>query len=301
MKGQGTLEMDSFRMAGYAVSSPCYICGGGNNFDSEMCRHCQAPMALAHQANTQKIHPRMVAAIGPSGAGKTVYLGMLTDMLSRQMDDLQMLARGAFSIRLQQHTMASLTHCEFPQKTPNEPDRWHWVHCQVLRKRGKPAELIMPDLAGEALLEEVDHPNTYPVIQSFLSKCSGLLLLIDAPSAESGESDEDFHTMKLVTYLSELSDDKKHGWQNRPVALVYTKADQCENCFQDPAAFARRHTPGLYQQCRERLRRLKHFAVGVAGGVGFRNEPHGRVHVPLRIEPRGVIEPFKWLLEEIEK
>ena len=107
--------------------------------------------------------------------------------------------------------------------------------------------------------------------------------------------------MKLVTYLSELSDDKKHGWQNRPVALVYTKADQCENCFQDPAAFARRHTPGLYQQCRERLRRLKHFAVGVAGGVGFRNEPHGRVHVPLRIEPRGVIEPFKWLLEEIEK
>ena len=76
-----SLEMESFRLAAYTVPCPCYICGGGNNFDSEMCRHCHAPMALAHQANTQKIHPRMIAAIGPSGAGKTVYLGMLTDML----------------------------------------------------------------------------------------------------------------------------------------------------------------------------------------------------------------------------
>jgi ABC-type branched-subunit amino acid transport system ATPase component len=78
-------------------------------------------MALAHQANTQKIHPRMIAAIGPSGAGKTVYLGVLTDMLSRQVDDLQMLARGAFSIKLQQHAMAALARCEFPHKTPDRP------------------------------------------------------------------------------------------------------------------------------------------------------------------------------------
>jgi hypothetical protein len=33
--------------------------------------------------------------------------------------------------------------------------------------------------------------------------------------------------------------------------------------------------------------------------VGFRNEAHGRVHVPLRVEPRGIIEPFRWLLDEI--
>lgn len=301
MRGSGTLEMDSYRLAAYTVPCPCYICGGGNNFDSELCRHCHAPMALAHQANTQKIHPRMIAAIGPSGAGKTVYLGVLTDMLSRQVDDLQMLARGAFSIKLQQHAMAALSRCEFPNKTPNEPDRWHWVHCQVLRKRSKPAELIMPDLAGESLLEEVDHPNTFPVIRSFLTKCSGVQVLIDAPSAESGQSDEDFHTMKLISYLCELTTEKKAGWQNRPVSLVFTKGDQCENCFEDPVAFARRHTPGLYQQCRERLRRHKFFAVGVAGAVGYRNEPHGRVHVPLRVEPRGIVDPFKWLLEELEK
>ena len=300
MRANGMLEMDSYRLAAYTVPCPCYICGGGNNFDAELCRHCHAPMALAHQATSQKIHPRMVAAIGPSGAGKTVYLGMLTDMLSRQDEQLQLLARGAFSIKLQQHTMSALSHCEFPAKTPSEPDRWHWVHCQVLRKKQRPTELIMPDLAGEALLEEVDHPNTFPVIRSFLGKCSGVMVLIDAPRVEGGNSDEDFHTMKLISYLCELSSDKKTGWQSRPVALVFTKADQCEHCFDDPAAFAKRHTPGLVQQCRERLKRHQFFAVGVAGAVGARSEPHGRVLVPLRIEPRGIVDPFRWLLEELD-
>jgi double-GTPase-like protein len=300
MRANGMLEMDSYRLAAYTVPCPCYICGGGNNFDAELCRHCQAPMALSHQATSQKIHPRMIAAIGPSGAGKTVYLGMLTDMLSRQDDTMQLLARGAFSIKLQQHTMSALSHCEFPNKTPNEPDRWHWVHCQVLRKQKKPVELIMPDLAGEALLEEVDHPGTYPVIHSFLTKCSSVMILIDAPRAESGDSDEAFHTMKLVSYLSELTADCKNGWQNRPVALVFTKADQCEDCFENPAEFGHRHTTGLVQQCRERLKRHQFFAVGVAGAVGLRNEPHGRMYVPLRIEPRGIVEPFQWLLEQLD-
>jgi hypothetical protein len=241
----------------------------------------------------------MLAAIGPSGAGKTVYMGMLTDMLSRQEDNMQLFARGAFSLQLQQAAMSSLARCEFPQKTPNEPDRWHWVHCQVIRKKHRPTELIMPDLAGEALLEEVDHPNSYPVIRAFLQKCAGLLVLVDAPRVESGENDEDFHTMKLISYLCELQVDKNTGWQTRPVALVFTKADQCELCFDDPQAFAKRHTPGLWQQCRERLKRHEYFAVGVAGACGFRNEPHGKVHVPLRIEPRGVVAPFRWLLEQL--
>jgi hypothetical protein len=300
MRANGLLEMDSYRLAAYTVPCPCYICGGGNNFDAELCRHCHAPMALAHQATSQKLHPRMIAAVGPSGAGKTVYLGMLTDTLSRQDENMQLLARGAFSIRLQQHAMASLAHCEFPQKTPNEPDRWHWVHCQVLRKKHRPTELIMPDLAGEALLEEVDHPGTYPVIRSFLTKCAGIMVLIDAPRVESGDNDEDFHTMKLISYLTELPGDKKTSWQSRPVALLFSKADQCEHCFDDPSGFAERHTPGLVQQCRERLKRHQFFAVGVAGAIGFRNEPHGRVQIPLRIEPRGIVEPFRWLLDAFE-
>ena len=54
MRANGMVEMDSYRLAAYTVPCPCYICGGGNNFDAELCRHCHAPMALAHQANIAK-------------------------------------------------------------------------------------------------------------------------------------------------------------------------------------------------------------------------------------------------------
>lgn len=299
MRANGVVLLDSYRLSQYAESAPCYICGGGNNFDAELCRHCQAPMALAHQANSQKILPKMIAAIGPSGAGKTVYLGMLTDMLSRQTEPLQMLSRGAFSIGLQQTTMASLSRCEFPGKTPNEPDRWNWVHCQVLRRKHRPVELILPDLAGEALMEEVEHPHTYPVVRAFLSKCSGVLVMVDAARVEQGEADEDFQTMKLISYLCELKCENKKPWGSRPVSLVFTKADECTACFEDPHSFARQHAPGLFQQCRERLPKHRFFGVGVAGASAYRSDYFGRVHVPLRIEPRGIIEPFRWLMEEL--
>ena len=85
----------------------------------------------------------------------------------------------------------------------------------------------------------------------------------------------------------------------RPVSLVYTKADECERCFEDPLHFASQHTPGLFQLVRERLTRHRYFAVGVAGTTGHRNEFFGRVHVPLRIEPRGIVEPFQWLVESL--
>ena len=163
MRANGMVEMDSYRLAAYTVPCPCYICGGGNNFDAELCRHCHAPMALAHQAASQKIHPRMLAAIGPSGAGKTVYLGMLSRYaVAAGRVACSCWPAGRFRSAAAADDGGPESRASSRSKTPNEPDRWHWVHCQVLRKKHKPAELIMPDLAGEALLEEVDHPNTFP-------------------------------------------------------------------------------------------------------------------------------------------
>jgi hypothetical protein len=300
MSRETLLQLDSVRLAQYAVQAPCYVCSGGNNFDAELCRHCQAPMALAHQANTQKVHPHMVAVLGSAGTGKTVFLGMLTDMLSRQHQGLQMLARGAFSITLQQTAMAALARCEFPAKTPNEPERWNWVHCQVLsEKHRRPLELIMPDFSGEALIHEMDSPYSYPVIREFLNKCVGVLVLIDAARLASGEQEQDFFTMKMISYLCELDNDRRKGWPNRPVSFVFTKADQCDPCFVDPVDFARQRTPGLWQQCQERLRRCKFFASGVAGAVATHNGLGGRTTIPLRIEPRGIVEPFAWLVEQL--
>jgi hypothetical protein len=294
-------EMDSYRLAQYVVQAPCYVCGGGNVFDAEYCRHCSAPMALSHQANTQKVRPQMVAAIGPAGAGKTVYLGVLSDVLSRQNDRMQILARGAFSISLQQTTLGALGRCRFPEKTPNEPDRWNWLHCQVKMQRRRPVELIMPDMAGEALLQELDHPNTYPIINSFLRRCAGVMLMVDAPDLEHGDDSHDYFAMKIVSYLCELEGHPRKGWPNRPVSLIFTKADQCApSSFDAPADFARQHAPGLYRTCQERLRKHAFFATGVAGCCAFRNTIAGKMQVPLRIEPRGIVDPFEWLVGQIQ-
>ncbi|OHB82389.1 MAG: hypothetical protein A2V98_14940 [Planctomycetes bacterium RBG_16_64_12] len=296
------VPLESARLIEYAVPIPCYICEGQNNFDAEFCRYCLAPMALAHQANSQKVLPRMVAVVGSSGVGKTVYLGMLMDMLSRQSQRLQLLARGAFSITLQQTTMAALARCEFPEKTPNEPDRWNWVHCQIRRPRQRqPLELIMPDMAGEAILQEVNHPHAFRVISSFLKRCAGAMILTDATRLKEGGQTQEFFTMKLISYLGELPNDSKHGWSKKPVAVVFTKVDQCEDCAKDPAGFAEAHAPGLWQQCQERFQNRKFFATGVAGACAYRHCPdEGRVHVPLRIEPHGIIEPFDWLLSNLQ-
>lgn len=294
------VELDSYRLAQYATHVPCYVCDEGNSHDAELCRHCWAPMALAHQARAQDLNPLMFATIGSSGVGKTVYLGMLLDLLSRQPERLHMLARGAFSITLQQMTTSALSRCEFPSKTPSEPDRWNWVHAQVRNAQQRTAELVMPDMAGEALFEEVDHPHSFKVIRSLLQKAAGVLVLIDAVKIQDGVLEQDYFTMKLLSYLSELVPDPAKSWRNRPVAMVFSKADQCEACFDDPTTFAQRHTPGLWQHCRQRFDHFRFFAAGVAGACGYRRLPNGTpIRVPLRVEPRGIIEPFEWLVNQL--
>ena len=292
--------LESYRLAQYAVPVECYLCETENTFDAELCTHCQAPMALAHQAKSQKVSPRLIGALGASGAGKTVYLGMLMDMLSRNPKRLKIMARGAFSITLQQTTTHWLARCRFPDKTASEPDRWNWVHCQVRRPKIRRAmELIMPDMAGEAILEEVDHPHTYRVIGAFLKKSAAVMALVDAISLREGHRAHDYFTMKLLSYLAELDNDPKTGWCQRPVAVVFTKADQCRACMDDPAGFAKSHATGLWQQCQERFPRHRFFAASVTGAVGYSQSVlDGSIDVPLRVEPRGVIQPFEWLLDE---
>jgi hypothetical protein len=295
------VELESYHLAQYSAQIPCYLCGGANAYDAELCRHCSAPMALAHQADVQKILPQLIAALAAPGVGKTVYLGMLMDMLSRGQTAMQMLARGAFSISLQQATVAALARGEFPDPTPADPERWNWVHCQLTTpERRQPVELILPDVAGAALAEELDHPNTLPVVRCLMRDAAGLVLLIDAEQVEHGNNEQTFFALKVLTYLCEVDGDPRLGWPARPVSVVFTKADQAESCFDDPALYAARRLPGLVQQCRERFQRVKFFASGVAGAIGCRRLRNGaRVEFPLRVEPRGLIEPFAWLVKEL--
>ena len=297
------VPLESYRLAQYALQVPCFVCEGPNAFDTELCRHCFAPMAVTHRAAEQKLSPQMIGVLGCSDAGKTVYLGMLMDILSRQVGALRARARGAFSITLQQTTTASLAQCEFPQKTPNEPDQWNWVHCLLSQEgRRQETDLVLPDMAGEAISQEIDHPGSYPVVRSLLSKCCGILLLVDAGRLLDGRHDPDHFALKVMTFLSELKVRSKVIWPNRPIGIVFSKADQSETCFDDPKEFARQHLPAVWKLSQQQFHKIKYFASGVAGACAYRTVfPRDRIRVPLRVEPRGVVEPLTWLVSELPK
>jgi hypothetical protein len=292
-------DLESMRVARYAIGLPCYICGEGNSLGGDLCRHCRAPLSLSEMGN--KARPPLIGMMGPAGVGKTVYLGMLLDLLSRQSDDWQLLARGAFSVSLQQAVIHCLSRCEFPEPTPCEPSRWNWVHAQINRLQRAATELIVPDISGQALMEEVQHPNSWPVVRRLLPRCQGIMLLVDAAQLHDGVTEPDFVSMKLLSFLGELH---RHGMRRKlttPVAVIFTKADQCEAASVDAEQFAKNSTPGLWRMCQQRLARCRFFAAGVVGASGYSYTRSGKQTVPLRIEPRGVIEPFRWLVEEVGK
>ncbi|MFV1963794.1 MAG: hypothetical protein ACC628_00090 [Pirellulaceae bacterium] len=298
----GFQPIDTYERVEYASQTSCCVCDGGNRFDAEFCRHCRAPLALTLQTDPKKSPPQLVAVVGPPRVGKTVYLGMLTDILSRQQGALQVLARGAFSVSLQQQSMSALARRQFPPGTPVDPEGWNWVHFEVSNSpRRRPEQYVMPDISGEAFLQEVERGHGAPVIRAFLSKCSAALVLVDAEALEQGDQEPDFLAMKTVSYLVEMNRHRRKGWPARPVAIVFAKSDQSELCFDDPEEYARTHTPGLWRQCKERLSRHRFFSTSVIGACAPLHIRGEVTSMPLRIEPRGVEEPFIWIAKQLTK
>jgi hypothetical protein len=301
------LPIETYLLAQQAAPIECLVCEHENCCSAARCRNCEAPLSLAHQTQSVKKKPHLIAVIGASGAGKTVYLGMLMDMLTRHVSLLRSTARGPMSISLQQATTTALATGWFPEKTPAGAEHWHWVHCQFnCRRRRRPLEIAVPDVSGEALAAETERPGRYPAIRSLLAKCAGVLIVADAERLQAGDHAQDFVTLKLLSLMGELRDEHSKGWRNRhaerrPLALVLTKADRCDGLHDNPREFATAHASSLWNDCRSRFPRHEAFACSVAGGTALRDNFGRKQEVPLRVEPHGVIEPFGWLMTELDE
>ena len=298
------VPLETYLLTEQAAPIACLVCGSENCCSADRCHHCRAPIALAHQTLALKQKPHLIAVIGATGAGKTVYLGMLMDILTRQIGLLRSTARGPLSISLQQATTTALATGWFPEKTPREAERWHWVHCQFnCRRRRRPLELVIPDVSGDALAEETEHSGRYPAVQALLAKCSGVMVLADAQRLQSGDHSEDYVALKLLSLVAELRDQRQgrrsHGPDRCPLALVLTKADACDGCLDAAHEFAEAHATALWSDCQSRFKRHEVFACSVAGATAYRDSLERRQLAPLRIEPHGVVEPFGWLMTEL--
>src|SRR5262245_55916163 len=183
----------------------CPLCEG-HLFEGEPCGTCHAPAKVIESIFYRDRPPRFVGVLGPSGVGKTVYLGMLLDLLSRGAGGLHGLARGPFSLILHRNLILALERQRFPEKTPTEPDRWHWVHCEVSSGgRRKPVfDVVTPDVAGEAVSAEIDHPGANPTVRAVIERCSALVILADILEVVADGQGQELFAMQLITYLDSL-------------------------------------------------------------------------------------------------
>ncbi len=149
------------------------------------------------------------------------------------------MARGSFSLSLHRNVMLALESQRFPEKTPSEPDRWQWAHCEVTAgdRRRPRIDLVTPDVAGEAVMAEIEHPRTNLTIRALILRCSGLVVLVDALEVIAGGQGQEMFAMQLVTYLDSLHSARRRK-VDTPVALIFTKSDLCETPIDDPDAFA---------------------------------------------------------------
>jgi hypothetical protein len=285
-----------------AGTIPCLICETQNAMASAICSNCYAPMSLIQEAVAQDRDPCIVTVIGDSNVGKTVYLGMLLDMLSKRAEDFESVPKGAYSVNLQHTVVSYLSARQFPPKTAMEVDQWQWAYYQIMRRsRNKRIyDLVMPDMAGEAIAAEVASPRTFTVIRSLLEKSAGAILMVDAALAAAGSPQPDFFALKLMSYMDTVLASKHEDKLSTPVAVILSKADHCPDCFDNPRLFAQTNLNRLWNLCDTRFSNFEFFATSVVGSLGYGTDEYENViPYPLHVSPRGIIEPYEWVLSKL--
>ncbi len=283
----------------------CVCCSSRLDDCDEYCATCQTPVSLSQSIAIQGGGHSFISVLGASNAGKTVYLGLLLDILSKGPKDFRGAAASSFAVELQEYVVTQLENRSFPEKTPSEADAWQWLHCKLTmpRKKGtRSADLISPDFAGEAIATEVSRPGLYPAVEHVVSRSSGILILCDSVRVRDQGAGEDLFAMKLATYIAEhhqLNGANSGKREKGPaVAVVFTKCDACPEAKENPSAFAANNTARLYDYCRQTFRRAEFFAAGVAGSTGVLADCNGwQMRVPFHIQPYGVLEPLRWIVE----
>lgn len=301
MKNLAALPMRSVDLARELAPITCFLCGSSNLSNSGRCTLCAAPLSPVKEDSQASYPIELIAMFGPPECGKSVYLGMLTDLLSRPQSPLPLLLRGAYSVSLQQSTITALSHCQFPEPSKAAPDSWNWLHGQVHdTELNRPRELLAPDIAGEWLEKQFDQPKHGPTLASLYRRSQGAMVFLDAAKLVAGDRSGEFMIVKALSHLAEYRTASGKSKCAVPLAVVFLQCDEAEACFEQPRQFASQYCPSLVQVCDARIPRWEAFAVSVTPACVYEVSGNSRRRVPLRIEPRGVTEPFVWLVAQMK-
>jgi hypothetical protein len=297
--------IQSTRFLESAGRTTCVCCLQESFNSTGYCSQCRAPMDLSLTAQKRGTPVNFVSVLGASGAGKTVFIGMLHDILSKGNRGIQGLPNNSFSVAIQQHTIGALESRRFPEKTPSEAEGWQWVHCEVraAAKRKNFLDVVTPDFAGEAISAELEHPGTHRAIGSVIAQSKAIILLIDSLCVRDAGRDEDFFGMKLASYVHNLRTVKSSFVGRKqskvPLAIVLTKTDSCPEAMDNPERFATDNMPGFGKFLERNFANYRFFAASVVGTMGMLADHRGYfMEIPLHIEPRGITEPLEWIIQQ---
>ncbi|MEL6108954.1 MAG: hypothetical protein AAFU85_23340 [Planctomycetota bacterium] len=283
----------------------CVCCDYEMSAEDDYCPECQTPSEITRSVTSRGgVTPHFISVVGPSNAGKTVYLGLLLDMLCGGAKKLKGVPNGAFSISLQEQVISALESRHFPEKTPNESDLWKWLHCVVTdssKRQPKQVDFVAPDFAGEAIATELEQPGTYPAVSHIVERTSAFLLLCDSAEVRDNGAREDLFAMKLGSYISQrqgLAELSKSRDLTPAIAVVFTKSDTCPEAADDPAKFMANNMPRFRDYCEQNFPRHAVFSASVVGSSALLSNDLGtQARVPFHIQPRGVIEPLHWAIQ----
>lgn len=309
----GLQPLETYKVGNYRLPIPCDLCRENNLYEAITCSNCGAPMDISRieggKKDNRRTRPQLIVPVGASNTGKSVYLGMALDILSRQGDRSDITTYGAASVTVQQQVIGALGRGHFPEPTDRNPFLWSWAHCKLSRHTAPDhLQVFLPDMSGWNVLRDADDESC-PSIRGILQKATGIMLFIDTGRVQDGDKDEEFLALKILRYIESLVEQRADSRPARrrrtappdpqvpPVAVIMAKADECSECFDAPTDYVRGQMPNLWQALQDVAPLHACFAVSVAGAVA--EVPlckGGSTKLPLRVEPRGVLEPFRWLL-----
>lgn len=177
---------------------------------------------LAHRST-----PKIIGLVGSSGAGKTTYLAMLYSLLFNGKCIENWDFAGSYTLNgweLQAKTLQVQEDgtVQNPDATPSGKDYYSLYHL-ALRNNSYLHDIIFADSSGEVFSKWADNIND-PAAENarwIYDNAHAFLLFVDCEAIieQRGRARRD---------IVQLAEQMKRGLQDRPVVIVWSKADLAE-------------------------------------------------------------------------
>lgn len=236
-----------------------------------------------------------ITLLGVGRTGKTVYLGVLFDILRRwQGRDLTFRPYGDETITMMTDIMNTLALRRWPSPTPQ--DKVFPFRAQVRYSSGgrtRHYKIFMPDYAGdetEQFQKGAEEPLLHksPFFRQVVESDAVILVADGAILSGGNKSRIKVHENNLMAAVSRLVDVKggRRGKIAAPVAIMITKAD----LYAPGHPLVLDRLKDLVALCEETCKNFAVFEVSSVGAVDGNGDPLAQ------LLPERVVDPVLWLL-----